>query len=433
MLIFSSEEVFEAVRDEAPDDELFAFMDRVLGHLGKDVCTKKILDTVPDKWTKDLDLHFVEDSFRSILERVIKAAKEKHEENEEENEEEEQDFEDEEGVGGGGGGEGFYVEIPLSHPPPPIPRALTAPLVPQYIHNLPIISFRQLFDPKYKLPPWCMLSFKNLGDGVLYRALWAGMRGVLDPARLGLTQVGDAYQSPLYFPAPSTLAGISAGSGYAFGGFFDAAALTDPLYGEADAVYRAGLSRVGAAISGGTGKFAMIAQNSLGPAFGSSAVAYLWLFFYLHRMIPLLVEDTPAAVAGALQVISTVVSPLANKAELQAQLAAIQSVKHAKQGSGAGGGGGGQSGGDAAPKSTVYKMPPFLADPAKKLTSSNCGWHSAKEGEKGYHAYDKCFLIPAPGGKGGSKIAGPKWLHPFLKDKTFPAVGQSWNDANDSE
>ncbi len=94
MLIFSSEEVFEAVRDEAPDDELFAFMDRVLGHLGKDVCTKKILNTVPDKWTKDLDLHFVEDSFRSILERVIKAAKEKHEENEEENEEEEQDFED---------------------------------------------------------------------------------------------------------------------------------------------------------------------------------------------------------------------------------------------------------------------------------------------------------------------------------------------------
>ena len=139
MLIFSSKEVFEAVRDEAPDDELFAFMDRVLGHLGKDACTKAILNTVPDKWTKDLDLHFVEDSFRSILERVIKAAKEKHEENEEENEEEEQDFEDEEGVGGGGGGEGFYVEIPLSHPPPPHPPrphcASCSPVHPQPPHN----------------------------------------------------------------------------------------------------------------------------------------------------------------------------------------------------------------------------------------------------------------------------------------------------------
>ena len=278
-----------------------------------------------------------------------------------------------------------------------------------------------------------MLSFKSLGDGVLYRALWAGMRGVLEPARLGLIQVGDAYQPPLFFPAPSTLAGISAGSGYAFGGFFDAAALTDPMYGDADALYRAGLSRVGAVISGGTGKFAMMAQSSLGPALGGSAVAYLWLFFYLHRMIPLLVEETPAAVAAALQVISTVVSPLVSKAELQAQLAAIQSVKHPKQGSGAGGGGGDQSGSDGATKNYVYKIPPFLADPAMKLTSTHCGWHSVKEGEKGYHAYNRCFLIPAPAGKGGSKIAGPKWLHPFLKDKTFPAVGQSWNDANDSE
>ena len=463
---FTVAQVLKLVSKKPIPQALKAFKSKILALLGKNKFSKPIIATIPAGWFKASDDKGAEDIIDAVLTRVIKFARDGDLSSEASSSSGEESSGDESSSGSESEssasessgseedssasesdseekrkkkarGSGFKEPIPRTIAQPAFSNLAAYTLFADYIHGASVIPFDSFFKKGFKPPsPFIKVCFKLAQDGILWHALSTAMRQVVSPDTLRLKPEGTSFREPTSLPIAHHVTG---GTPYAFLSFYTNNYETHPNLPSANSTYLAGLKRLGEALQDGMGRFAMTISSTFGPQASSAAVVYIWLSFYLRRSIPLLLDasDSPAVIS----LYSGVIAPLAQAAAISAQLEEAAS-KHAKgKGNGAGGGGGGgggggvgrSAGGSAAGEGGTIpnKLPPLLDKPDQPLSETNCGWHEFKDADKKKHGYAKCFLIPVKcGGAGKAEVPGPWWARPYLKDKKFPAVGQSWRDVN---